>query len=299
MPKRERRWWTRQTPISNRRPEPATTKPQSCGHRWWVMFWHVAKVIVKVGGMTSLELVQTQQDQQDKIVSVSVDAVKPAPENEAVYAVFDVRNKDDEALYESVKRRGVLEALTVSADGFILSGHRRHWAAIIAKLEHVPIRCVILRLSDLPKAERLRVLTEHNTQRRKGVEEQAREEIVRASPEDAFRGLRERLAAKQAEAYQALPCAMRIEGRTARAEISEAKAAFLAAICRESQARRDYWPLSVRQLHYAMLNQPPLRHSGKRRSLYRNDRESYRAMCDLCARARLAGLIPWAAVADE
>jgi hypothetical protein len=60
------------------------------------------------------------------------------PENDAAYHGFDIRNTDDEALYESVKHSGVLEALTVSMDGFILSGHRRHWAALIAGLEHVP-----------------------------------------------------------------------------------------------------------------------------------------------------------------
>jgi hypothetical protein len=235
----------------------------------------------------------------DLVVRVSIDDVKPASENETVYHGFDCRNADDNALYVSVKRHGVLEPLTVSADGFILSGHRRHWAAILAGLGHVPIRRVDTRLSDLQPAERLRVLTEHNTQRSKGAEEQAREAIVRASPKDAFRSLRERLAAKQAAAYDLLPTAMRIEGRTARAEITDVKTGFLDAICREVDARRAYWPLSVRQLHYALLNDPPLRHAAKRGSRYRNDHESYKALCELCARARLAGRIPWEAVADE
>ena len=233
------------------------------------------------------------------VVSVPIDTVKPASENETVYHAFDIRNTDDEALYKSVRHDGVLEPLTVSADGFILSGHRRHRAAMSAELEHVPIRRVDLRLADLPADERLRDLTAHNTQRRKTVEEQAREEIVCASPEDAYRDLRERLEAKQAELRQSVPSAMRIEGRTARAEISEAKAAFLAAVRQEIMARQAYWPLSVRQVHYALLNSPPLRHSSKRHSRYRNDSESYRALCDLCTRARLAGSIPWAAIADE
>ncbi len=234
-----------------------------------------------------------------QVVSVPIDAVNPAPENKAVYHALDIENRDDRMLYESVKQHGVLEPLTVSLDDFILSGHRRHWAATIAELGHVPIRRLGIRFADQSEAEKLRILTEHNTQRRKGTEEQVREEIVRASPEDAFRHLRERLEARQAETCQSLPSAMRIEGRTARAEISEAKTAFLSAIQREVRARRAYWPLSVRQIHYAMLNDPPLRHSGKRKSRYRNDRESYKALCDLCTRARLAELLPWAAVADE
>jgi hypothetical protein len=235
----------------------------------------------------------------DKVFSVPIDAVNPAPENEAVYHGFDVRDDDDCALYESVKRHGVLEPLTVSADHFILSGHRRYQAAIFAELKHVPIRRVDIRLSDLPETERLRVLTEHNTQRRKGAEEQVREEMVRATPEDAYRELRERLDAKLLDAYRPLPDSMHIEGRTARAEISEAKRAFLDAVKREIKARRDYWPLSIRQLHYALLNDPPLRHTSKRGSRYRNDRHSYNALCNLCVRARLAGSIPWDAVSDE
>jgi hypothetical protein len=122
-----------------------------------------------------------------QVVSVPIDAVNPAPENKAVYHALDIENRDDRMLYESVKQHGVLDPLTVSMDDFILSGHRRHWAASIAGLGHVPIRREDIFFADQSEAERLRILTEHNTQRRKGTEEQVREEIVRASPEDAFR----------------------------------------------------------------------------------------------------------------
>lgn len=233
------------------------------------------------------------------IINVPIDSIRPAPENEYIYDQFDCSHKDDDIIYQSVKKRGILEVLTVSADGYILSGHRRHWAALIAGLEHVPIRRVDLRLSDLPMDERLRVLAAHNTQRRKGTEEQIREELVNTNPRDAYRALRERLAARQDDAYRSSPSAMRIEGQTTRAAISDAKTAFLDAVKREVMARESYWPLSVRQIHYAMLNDPPLRHSSKRKSRYKNDRESYKALCDLCARARLAGSLHWNAVGDE
>jgi len=249
---------------------------------------------------TGTALTMLEQPQRlDMVYSVPIDTVHPAQENEAIYQGFDLSNGDDGALCESVKRHGILEPLAVSMDGYILSGHRRHSAAVAAKLGHVPIRRVDIRLFDLSPAERLRLLAEHNTQRRKGTEEQAREEIVRASPEDAYRALRERLQEQEDDAYNSLPSTMRIEGQTARAQISNAKSAFLAAVRSEIVARKKYWPLSIRQIHYAMLNDPPLKHSGKKKSRYRNNRESYKALCDLCARARLAGLIPWAAVADE
>ncbi len=251
--------------------------------------------------MTALPrpLPEAAGEKLDLVVNVPIEAVNPAPENDAVYQAFDTRNADDKALYESVKKHGVLEALTVSSDGFILSGHRRHWAAVMARLGHVPIRRVDVVLGDLPADERLRVLTMHNLQRCKSVEEQAREEMVRVCPKDAFRRLRERLHGKLAAAYERSLPTMSIEGQTARASISAAKMEFLDALRREVEARRAYWPLSVRQIHYALLNSPPLRHVGKRKSRYRNDRGSYKDLCDLCARARLAMKIPWSAVADE
>ena len=61
---------------------------------------------------------------------------------------------------------------------------------------------------------------------------------------------------------------------------------------------REHWPLSDRQIHYALLNDPPLTHASKPDSLYRNDKLSYRMLTDLLTRARLEGHIPWSAIHD-
>jgi hypothetical protein len=37
-----------------------------------------------------------------------------------------------------------------------------------------------------------------------------------------------------------------------------------------------YWPLTVRQVHYLLLNDPPLRHDKKPGSVYVNDKASYK-----------------------
>jgi hypothetical protein len=63
--------------------------------------------------------------------------------------------------------------------------------------------------------------------------------------------------------------------------------------------RRGFWPLSDRQIHYALLNEPPLRHTSKPGSVYSNDHKSYKNLTDLLTRARVAGDIPWACIADE
>src|SRR5262249_22245370 len=46
-------------------------------------------------------------------------------------------------------------------------------------------------------------------------------------------------------------------------------------------------------------NNPPLRHAGKPDSTYTNDKPSYKSLCDLLTRARLAGRIPFEAIGDE
>jgi hypothetical protein len=47
-----------------------------------------------------------------------------------------------------------------------------------------------------------------------------------------------------------------------------------------------------------MLNHSPLRHASKPSRRYLNDRASYQDLCDLLTRARLAGEIPFNAIAD-
>lgn len=60
-----------------------------------------------------------------------------------------------------------------------------------------------------------------------------------------------------------------------------------------------YWPLSERRIHYALLNDPPLRHASKPDSVYRNDGPSTASLSDLVTRARLEGSIPWEAIDDQ
>jgi hypothetical protein len=89
-----------------------------------------------------------------------------------------------------------------------------------------------------------------------------------------------------------------ITGEKKRAGISKAKWPFLDACQAVLNDRRDFWPLSVRQVHYALLNDPPLIHAGKPDSLYANDKKSYQAVIDILTRGRLAGHISWGAIDD-
>jgi hypothetical protein len=84
-----------------------------------------------------------------------------------------------------------------------------------------------------------------------------------------------------------------------RAAISSAKQPFLDGIISVLNENRNYWPLSDRQIHYRLLNAPPLRHAGKPGSAYQNDMASYKSLVDLLTRARLEGQVPMDAISDE
>ena len=46
-------------------------------------------------------------------------------DNDFIYEQFSPENEDDAVLIESIREHGIKEPLVVSADGFLLSGHRR------------------------------------------------------------------------------------------------------------------------------------------------------------------------------
>jgi hypothetical protein len=229
-----------------------------------------------------------------KVDHVRLLAIQPSPENDSIYRPVDPSDPEIVALAKSIGERGILEPLVISADGYILSGHRRYAAAKLAGLESVPVRRVKIRRDRDPDGF-VRLLREHNRQRDKTNAEKLREEIVSIDPEDAHEALYE--YRREQAAIDVKP--LKIHGKTRRKEISAAKSPMLRAVQRAVVERRDYWPLSDRQIHYALLNDPPLKHAGKPGSRYANDVASYRALVDLVTRARLDGSISFHAIGDE
>jgi hypothetical protein len=110
----------------------------------------------------------------------------------------------------------------------------------------------------------------------------AREEIVSVNPEDAHRALREHRKHKAELKANWL----KIEGEKHRCAITEANAPLLRAVLRILEENLDYWPHTVRQIHYNLLNSPPLTHASKPTSTYRNDLNSYQKAVDIITRAR-------------
>lgn len=72
-------------------------------------------------------------DEKSDISQIAVAEIKVATENDLLYGRFAIANDDDYRLFLSVKAHGVAEPLVLSADGILLSGHRRLAAAKYAR----------------------------------------------------------------------------------------------------------------------------------------------------------------------
>ncbi|MCD6303579.1 MAG: ParB N-terminal domain-containing protein [Planctomycetes bacterium] len=230
-------------------------------------------------------------------MTIRLDDIRPSPENDRLYRPVDPDDPQIVRLAESIRDCGMQEPLLITRDGWIISGHRRYAAAALAGLEAVPCRVEPI-YKDADHDTFMMLLRECNRQRVKSFDEKLREEVLSDSPDDAYQAL---LAHRRAQARRATGQVRSFEivGTTSRARITRAKTPMLKAVRKVLADLRDFHPLSARQIHYALLNDPPLRHASKPDSVYRNDSASYKSLLDLLTRARLAGLVPMHQVADE
>ena len=153
----------------------------------------------------------------------------------------------------------------------------------------------------------LKLLVEANEQRKKSAAVQVREAAMRIDPKEAVQALRTERKERDAELLfgRSDDTIMVASNGAQRSKISPGSMPFLEAALDVADANRKYWPLSVRQIHYRLLNDPPLKFTTKGKSTskkdrrYANDESSYKALVNLLARARIDGLFPWAAIDDE
>jgi ParB-like chromosome segregation protein Spo0J len=226
---------------------------------------------------------------------LSLSSLRPAKINEAIYRPVSESDPAVIELAQSISQRGVLTPISVTYDGVIVSGHRRTTAARLAGLTQVPAIVLDLHSAD-PDFPQL--LVEFNLSREKTNEERLCEAIATADAEDPYAAWR-RLRAHRAERSRVSADFVEIVGTKKRAGISSAKEPMLRAIEKVLEERREFWPLSDRQIHYALLNHLPLKHAKKPESVYANNPASYKDLTDLLTRARLTGRVPFDAIADE
>jgi hypothetical protein len=223
---------------------------------------------------------------------VNLAAIRPHPLNDKLYAPVDPDDPAIRDLAKDIRKNGVLEPLVLTKDFVVLSGHRRRVAAGLARLTDVPCRVMPFNSED---ARCLALLASHNKHRVKTADEILREEVIDASTaRDSHRRLiehRKRNASVQVQQ-------IKIEGVKHRWQISKAKRPMLDAVLRVLESYRQFLPVTLRRIHYALLNDPPLRHAGKPGSRYRNTVQSYKDLSDLLLRARQENYLPWEWVHD-
>jgi hypothetical protein len=239
-----------------------------------------------------------------KVVNVPVADIRPAPVNDLVYGKLHEDDKKLDDLIRVMGRPGIqLDPIVLSQDDVLISGHRRWTVAKYLGWKTIPAIYRDIYSVD-PNFEKL--VVEYNTQRDKSPHVRIREQLVLINPADAV----DQLLSEQAERSRVKAKTMFLGNITKRSRISKAKRPFLDAIKAVLDRLDDYLPITDRKVFYELLNDPPLRHSGRpdtwtdkkgrlRHNRFRNDKECYKATCELLTRARLEGLIPFEAIGDE
>jgi hypothetical protein len=230
---------------------------------------------------------------------VPIDSVKESPENADIYGEI-AEDEQMDNLVESIDKRGLEEPILASADRFILSGHRRHYACRKLGYTHVPIR-IRKNVSRIGNTEYHRELIEYNPQRIKTVGSILRETLLRDNDvADTYAAIKERREASMSVDAEF----MEVEGGKEITVISERRQEFLAAVQKVIEELHPYWPLSIRQIHYRLLNDPPLKQTPKRSKCradhwrYKNDDSSYNALVGLLTAARYNGQVSMTCIDD-
>ena len=224
-----------------------------------------------------------------------INQIKKAPENESIYDNFGVANSDDWQLAKSIRDKGILEPLVITADRFLLSGHRRLEASKYIRKSTVPVRMLEdIFFSALRTQERLDLLRLYNQQREKSPSEKIKEALIGVDPKIAYVELK--MFNQRRKAIDSTRGEITVSGIKTRAKITTLQ--FLAAAKSVIEKEKEYWPLSVRRVHYLLLNNPPLCHDSKPNSRYANTKQSYKKLTNLLSRARLVGQVPIESIED-
>lgn len=228
---------------------------------------------------------------------VPLEQITPSPENDEIYGTIDFDSDPAlAALVDSIDRLGLEEPIICTADNFILSGHRRFTAVRSLGWNEVPVRFSEIRRADQTDYHRL--LAQYNPQRVKSVAALLSEQFLKS---DRYVS-REEFLARTYEKRLVEVEFISVKGNKLVVPIGERQMEFLEAAVRVVNELREFWPLTLRQVHYKLLNKPPLTQATIDRSerwRYKNDLASYSKLSNLLVSARYLGHIPITALDDE
>lgn len=222
--------------------------------------------------------------------------IQPSPENDELYGVVGRDDPSMPVLIRSIQRLGLEEPLILTSDKFILSGHRRFHALRNLGWDRIPVRFTNVTREHC--ADYHRLLAQYNPQRVKTVASTLAESLLQNEDDEnsgvSWSAYHRRNAAPMES--------MSVTGQKTTGTISSRRSEFIAAAKRVVAEMRDYWPLTVRQVHYKLLNNPPMTQTTAARNerwLYRNNQASYAKLSCLLRDARYSGDIAWEAIDDS
>ncbi|MEM8736441.1 MAG: ParB N-terminal domain-containing protein, partial [Planctomycetota bacterium] len=228
---------------------------------------------------------------------VDIDDVHPSPENDDIYGEISF-DTDMAKLVVSIGETGLGEPLLVSQDDFIVSGHRRYFAMQHLGFDKIPIRR-LNQFRELHEEEEWRkVLVNFNPQRTKSPLMILKERLTRDNDDPVK--LSKQL--EELDSPTGSPDFSQIRGTKPTKKVGETRMPFLEKVNEIIEDLKPFWPLTVRTIHYQLLNHKVYRvvtkKGPKKSSLYRNDSASYRALVRLCSDARYAGKMNGKAIDD-
>lgn len=251
--------------------------------------------------MDSSTVTTPEQEQGDRyqVTYLPISKIMPSPENDEVYGAIEDDEQMD-ALVQSIQDRGLEEPLILTADYYILSGHRRYYALQQLGEDVVPVRIK----SDIIREDTddfHHQLIDFNPQRIKRAGSLLKEALLRnASGEDTYQTIQEfRRASEEVDVEF-----MTVKGVKSVSQITDKKRPFLDAVKGVINSLQKHWPLSIRQIHYRLLNDPPLTSTPKRSKFdvekyrYRNDKACYGALVRLLTSARYNGEVSMTCIDD-
>jgi hypothetical protein len=206
-----------------------------------------------------------------KTTFLAISKIHPSPENDLVYGAIETKDIDLVNLANDIVGNGIREPLVISADGYIVSGHRRYAAAKLVGIEIVPVRKLDILRSGHTSIEWQKVLRAYNHQRVKPASVRMKEAMLDIDPDIAYK----QLITQREELDRNAPPQMIITGTKVRSEISDRKQPMLDAAILVITCLKSYWPVTVRHVHYGLLNNPPMRNTstGVQGSIYTNDKD--------------------------
>jgi len=225
-----------------------------------------------------------------------MESLKPSPENDEIYGEIDEDSDPAmQSLIDSIRTMGLEEPIILTLDGYILSGHRRYFAAFMLCWERIPVRFANVRRDQTQDYHRL--LAAYNPQRVKSVAAVMAEKFIQS---DNYTTEEDLLSREYKRTSTDSLDIMTVEGCKDVEEIGR-RTDFLEAAVQVVNEMREFWPLQIRQIHYKLLNNPPLTQTTREpneRWRYKNDLASYGKLSDLLVSARYLGEVPMHAIDD-